>query len=143
MAAVDMRHLFIACGDGAATDMQPKSFAVSQDGGRSWIVYGTCHNFTLPCAPRDGPGWLGEINGLAASSPKVAWLAENRGTLIRTWNGGRTWQAAIPKQRISPGDQSVGPVQFVDSLHGWLRAGLDSVYRTTNGGKSWLASVVR
>ncbi|MBV9282592.1 MAG: hypothetical protein JOZ41_21145 [Chloroflexi bacterium] len=60
-----------------------------------------------------------------------------------TTDGGRTWRPAIPKERISPGDQTVGPVQFVDPLRGWVAAGPSSVYRTDNGGLSWHPVTVR
>jgi photosystem II stability/assembly factor-like uncharacterized protein len=143
LAALDTMHVFAVCGDGMATAMQPKSFAVSADGGRRWTVFGACHGSLSRCTPKDGPGWDGHISGLAASTPRVAWLAENRGTLMRTRNAGRTWQPAIPKQRISPGDQTVGPVQFVDPLHGWVAAGPNEVYRTVDGGNTWHSSAVK
>jgi len=80
------------------------------------------------------------FRGLAAVSAKVAWAGGYDGTIIRTADGGRTWQD------VSPGLPGTEALQFRD-IEAWdsrnavalaVGEGTDSrIYRTSDGGKTW------
>lgn len=68
-----------------------------------------------------------------------------RGNLIRTLDGGQTWQQATPRT-----EAFYDAVLFVDAQHGWALAndpgitGYEAaVWRTVDGGVIWSRIVVR
>src|SRR3954447_23395320 len=74
------------------------------------------------------------MQGIAALSSTECWVAaagflDNTGELAHTTDAGRTWT-------VSPVDNQVNAVAFVDPLHGW--AGGNAFYHTTNGGQTWI-----
>lgn len=84
-------------------------------------------------------GSTAQFRGLAAVSRKVAWVSGTRGTVLRTVDGGRTWED------VSPGGDT-GTLQFRDieafdarrAVILSIGPGGDSrVYRTENGGGTW------
>jgi photosystem II stability/assembly factor-like uncharacterized protein len=92
-----------------------------------------------------GPSWrlsdtgvTARFRGLAPVSDRVAWVAGSEGTILRTTNGGRSWQRVDP-----PG---VAALQFrdieaFDAYHAvalTIGTGEDSrIYTTADGGRSW------
>ncbi|MEV6488913.1 oxidoreductase [Actinoplanes sp. NPDC051633] len=95
--------------------------------------------------PKLHPSWqltdtgvTARFRGLAPVSARVAWAAGSAGTILRTVDGGRSWQSVGP-----PG---VEELQFRDieafDAHNavalTIGEGTDSrLYRTTDGGRSW------
>ena len=59
------------------------------------------------------------------------WIAQGRGTLLRTTDAGANWQTvngSLPAPCCL--------MQFTDVMHGWLLSG-NELYRTTDGGVRW------
>ena len=88
---------------------------ITTDGGRTWR-YGT-----------DGG------NSIFALSERVAWVIDDNsssGIVLRSSNGGRTWQTAMV-QGIR-----LREAFFLDSLRGWA-VGSEGIAATTDGGATW------
>ncbi|MEU4575083.1 oxidoreductase [Nonomuraea sp. NPDC023979] len=91
------------------------------------------------------PGWelketgvTARLRGLAPVSRDVVWASGSEGTVLRTVNGGRSWENVSP-----PG---TGALQFRDveafdahrAVVLSIGAGADSrIYRTEDGGRTW------
>jgi photosystem II stability/assembly factor-like uncharacterized protein len=105
-------------------------------------VIATAGAFTTP---KHQPSWqltdtgvTARFRGLAPVSARVAWAAGSAGTILRTVDGGRSWQ--------SVGPAGVSELQFrdIEAFDAWtavaltIGEGTDSrLYRTTDGGRSW------
>ena len=84
-------------------------------------------------------GTTERLRGVSAVNGEVAWASGNNGTVIRTTDGGRTWQP-LPV----PGAESLdfrdieafsdGLTAFVLSIGSGDRS---RIYKTADGGKSW------
>jgi photosystem II stability/assembly factor-like uncharacterized protein len=78
------------------------------------------------------------LRGVSAVSDRVAWASGASGTILRTVDGGRTWQA-----RAIPGAESLDfrDVDAVDARTAYvLSIGLGEasrIYKTTDGGATW------
>ena len=83
-------------------------------------------------------GSTAQFRGLAAVSKDVAWVGGSAGTVLRTVNGGKSWQNVSP-----PGAETVQfrDVEAFDPKRAVVLSignGEDSrIYRTVDGGKSW------
>ncbi|MBC7920528.1 MAG: hypothetical protein H7Z75_05500 [Ferruginibacter sp.] len=95
------------------------------------------------CAQPDAPRWLPQTSGVAvglrgvsAVSKKVAWVGGDKGTFLRTTNGGRTWQA---DSVAGASESDFRDVHAVDenTAHLLSSGNLARIYKTTNGGKTW------
>lgn len=96
-------------------------------------------------APDDAPHWLlsptgtdARLRGVAVVNQDVVWAAGSGGTIIRTVDGGGTWQVVSPPgtaglrwRNIEAFDPDTALVLSVGG------AELARVYRTTDGGGSW------
>jgi photosystem II stability/assembly factor-like uncharacterized protein len=114
-----------------ATDMSSKCVYRSSDGGLHWTLMAS-ENIGVPS---EGTGRIfstGDFGPLdvLASEPNRAWLAEDRGGLLVTTDGGLTWQFTYSDPNID----AFGPpyVTFLDATHGWSATG-DGLWRTTDG----------
>jgi photosystem II stability/assembly factor-like uncharacterized protein len=78
------------------------------------------------------------FRGLAAVSRQVAWVAGTAGTVLRTVDGGRSWQDVSP---VGAQALQFRDIEALDARHAvalTIGNGADSrVYRTTDGGLSW------
>ena len=137
LARSDMK-LWLWCGDGLATAMQPKQLYASFDNGANW-------NLVASSEPTDAPKTRGRIptsghiwdsRGFAVTSSTTAFMALNRSTLYVTHDGGQTWSYVGTDQPINLGDAPIGPLYFIDAAHGWL-VSAGRVFRTANGGVTW------
>ena len=101
--------------------------------------------FATPAAARPAPSWKtfdtgvdARIRGLAAVSRWVAWVGNSAGGVLRTLDGGRTWQQVGP-----PGtsDLQFRDIEAFDERHAVVLAAgegdLSRVYRTDDGGRTW------
>ena len=99
----------------------------------------------LMCAPLalSAQGWVPQQSGTAASlrgvsavSAQVAWASGSGGTILRTTDGGATWQ-----RTAGPAGDSLDfrSIHAFDSLTAVVAsAGTPArIYRTENGGRSW------
>jgi photosystem II stability/assembly factor-like uncharacterized protein len=89
-------------------------------------------------------GSTSRFRGLAAVNGRTAWVAGSNATILRTTDGGTSWQDVSPPAGQTQG--STGPVQFrdieaTDSRHAVALAigsGTDSrILVTRNGGRTW------
>jgi len=93
----------------------------------------------LCAAPAFAQGWKAltlpvddAVTGLSFINPDTGFMVTNRGTLILTYDGARTWQT----RRINAGAQLEG-VSFANSKLGLACAKHGDVFRTTDGGTTW------
>jgi photosystem II stability/assembly factor-like uncharacterized protein len=90
--------------------------------------------------PTGAAGWRWQRgtpqgNGLSAAhfvNSTRGWVVGGYGTIIRTTNGGKSWQ-----HQSSGTVGSLIDVDFVDSSHGWACSDDGTVLRTTNSGVTW------
>jgi len=132
-------NLWLVCGLEPGAGNQGKLLYRSGDGGRSWRQLGGQADvfFKLRTPIPDG----GYIVRLAVSDANHAYLAEQRGTLQQTSDGGRWYAAPLPVNRDAGlGDTGPDDVQFVDPRHGWMITFEGAVYRTADAGRHWAVS---
>jgi photosystem II stability/assembly factor-like uncharacterized protein len=78
------------------------------------------------------------LRGVSAVSARVAWASGDRGTYLRTVDGGATWRAGVV-----PGAESLDfrDVDAFDERTAYLLAigegARSRIYKTTDGGRSW------
>lgn len=72
----------------------------------------------------------------------LGWAVGDQGTILRTEDGGRSWNLSLTSQSCS-----LRSVHFVDELNGWAAGGhpvpmvdrtIGVILRTRDGGKTWL-----
>jgi photosystem II stability/assembly factor-like uncharacterized protein len=83
--------LMAVCAGLPSAGSQPKSVAVSTDGGRIWTVHNPCPDgFLAPCSLPDplSGGYLDEVD---ATSAETAYVIGSRGLLLATHDGGLHW----------------------------------------------------
>jgi photosystem II stability/assembly factor-like uncharacterized protein len=124
-------QLWLLCGAVPATDMQRKMIYLSKDGGYHWKIVAESQPYGLANFHA-----IGHVDSLIVTAPAHAWAVLQRGTLVRTLNGGKTWDDALPYDVPNPGDAYYGPLVYVDDLHLWLAA-QGRVFRTSDGGATW------
>ena len=77
-----------------------------------------------------------ELRGLSIVSPSVVWASGQRGTVVRTTDGGRTWtRDTIP----GAGGLDLRAIDATSPLvaHAISIGDSSRIYRTTDGGRSW------
>jgi photosystem II stability/assembly factor-like uncharacterized protein len=85
----------------------------------------------------------GYVQSAAAVSSSRAFLATDRGSLLETTDGGRSW---IGVRDFHYGESFFTGFVFVDDRHGWVGARVpatnyeDRIYRTKDGGTTWTYS---
>ena len=126
LAAVDARQLWLACSGDAATIMERRFVARSDDGGHSWRI-------TLDAIV------TGHLAQMWAISLRTAYISQCRGPVIVTTDGGATWAAAGEFQ--IGGERCITPVVFTDGQHGYAGDtkpdGATRVWRTADAGRTW------
>jgi photosystem II stability/assembly factor-like uncharacterized protein len=82
-------------------------------------------------------GVNGRLRGVSAVSETVAWAAGAGSTVLRTVNGGTTWQ----KLTVTSDTLDFRDVDAVDALTAYVLAigngPASRIYKTTDGGKTW------
>lgn len=104
------------------------AFFATTDGGQTW-------------ARRTAPN-ASSINKLLFTTATAGWAATDYG-LLRTSNGGQTWQGVTLYDYYNGPPGTVQDVQFVTAQIGYAVGGAGSVYKTTNGGSTWTSLVSR
>ena len=89
-------------------------------------------------------GSTARLRGLAAVSSTTAWASGSLGTVLRTTNGGTTWQQVGP-----PGTQALQfrDIDAFDADHAVIMSVGDNptdfrIYVTANGGQTWALTFV-
>ncbi len=103
----------------------------SRDRGQSWQKQegshrgGTQDYYTSISAPIPNTAYAtGYFLGVAA-------------LLIRTRDGGTTWEEVATPADSDVSDVTYYTVEFVDSTYGWIAGSFRTVFRTTDGGQTW------
>ena len=107
------------------------------------VVAGT--SLSVAAAARPGFAWhetptgsTASLRGISAVSTRVAWSSGSQGTVLRTVDGGATWQNVAP-----PGTSSLQfrDIEAFDADHAVILSignGTDSrIYVTADGGQNW------
>jgi photosystem II stability/assembly factor-like uncharacterized protein len=77
-----------------------------------------------------------ELRGLSIVSPSVVWASGQRGTVVRTTDGGRSWtRDTIP----GAGGLDLRAIEATSALvaHAISIGDSSRIYRTTDGGRTW------
>jgi photosystem II stability/assembly factor-like uncharacterized protein len=103
-------------------------------------------SLSVGVAPQHHPSWTAtadtgvtaRLRGLSAVSAQVAWASGSAGTVLRTTNGGGSWQQVNPPDT---GDLQFRDIEAFDASNAVVLAigpgEASRVYRTTNGGSTW------
>lgn len=79
-----------------------------------------------------------QLRGLSVISRHVAWASGARGTVLRTVNGGRTWQQVGPPDAATLQFRDIEAFDERTAVAMSIGNGEDSrIYRTTDGGATW------
>ena len=65
-------------------------------------------------------------------SPRVGWLVGRRGTILRTMDGGASWDL-----QQSPVAWTLEQAHFADASEGWIVGQCGTILHTTTGGRRW------
>jgi photosystem II stability/assembly factor-like uncharacterized protein len=87
--------------------------------------------------------WFLQLSGSSATlydvdfiNTTTGWVAGSGGTLLKTSNGGESWNF------VSVPNQDFRGVDFLDANNGYLIANSGKVYKTTDGGLNWTEKVL-
>jgi len=86
-------------------------------------------------------GTTASFRGLSAVSADVVWASGTGGTMIRTVDGGRTWDVRVvagAEQQDFRGIRAFDADNAVIMSTGNAEKGLATIYRTSDGGKTWV-----
>jgi photosystem II stability/assembly factor-like uncharacterized protein len=101
---------------------------------------GSQNDFSWQLSPT---GSTARLRGLSVVSSSVVWASGSGGTVLRTVNGGATWQSVGP-----PGTETLQfrDIEAFDASHAVIlsigNGGDSRVYVTSNGGQSWTLAFV-
>jgi photosystem II stability/assembly factor-like uncharacterized protein len=96
---------------------------------------------TVPILEPQASGTAALLQAVSAPSERVAWVSGHAAAVLRTTNGGETWE------RLTVPGAAADSLQFrdvhaVDALVAYLLAAgpgaRSRIYKTTDGGRSWL-----
>jgi photosystem II stability/assembly factor-like uncharacterized protein len=91
------------------------------------------------------PGWrltetgvTTQFRGLDPVSSRAAWVAGASGTILRTVDGGRSWQSVGPAAAATLEFRDIEAFDATHAVALTIGTGTDSrLYRTSDGGRSW------
>ena len=81
-------------------------------------------------------GTSAELRGLAAVSARVAWASGQHGTVLRTTDGGTTWQLDTVPGASALDFRAIAAVSST-TAHVLSIGDSSRIYRTTDGGRHW------
>jgi photosystem II stability/assembly factor-like uncharacterized protein len=85
-----------------------------------------------------GTGVTARLRGLSPVSDSIAWASGSAGVVLRTIDGGASWQSVGPPNTA---DLQFRDIEAFDAFHAVILAigpgELSRVYRTTDGGTTW------
>ncbi len=83
------------------------------------------------------------FRGVSAVSPDVAWVSGSRSTVLRTLDGGETWQNVSPK---GVGMLDFRDVDAIDARTAYIlsigNGDASRIFKTTDGGSTWVPMFV-
>lgn len=99
---------------------------------------GFAQHHRTPSWERFDTGAVSRLRGLSAVSSDVAWASGSGGTVLRTLDGGASWQPVAPPDTAT---LQFRDVEAFDADHAVIMSageGTDSrIYRTDDGGQTW------
>ena len=87
-----------------------------------------------------GKTWLPQHSGVKDDLRRITFIDEDhgwiagRGILLRTENGGQTWQVI---KKVVRNFRRISAMQFINTQEGWLGADQGQTLHTTDGGVTW------
>ena len=82
-----------------------------------------------------------QLRGLSAVSGQVAWVSGSKGTVLRTVNGGRSWESVAPPGTEALDFRDIEAFDARNAVALSIGSGESSrIYRTSDGGKTWQES---
>lgn len=82
------------------------------------------------------PVLLHSIEATSFYGPDFAWIVTGTGNMLRSSNGGATWEKVNIKTIL--GNNPVGvQVSFLDDQRGWAVNGQGQIWHSRNGGNTW------
>ncbi len=97
------------------------------NGGADWI-----------CQKQWAPTSGEELMKIQACSRDVAWVSGTPGLVLRTTDGGRTWEDRSPPGATTPLQGITALDEDMSWAAGHEQGGFASIYHTTNGGLTWV-----
>ncbi len=79
------------------------------------------------------------INGITAMNKDTAFAVANNGTIIKTTNGGKTWQVTPTAAGIT---EAFYNTQFVSKTVGWAVGEYGKILKTTDAGNTWFIQYI-
>lgn len=128
VAVVNQRVVRVV-GGMEATGMGESELATTLDGGVHWVIH-------PPIAGANGMAWNESLSFANADDGWLLITQNLRTQLLRTRDGGSTWQLASP----GPSPRPVLGVDFISPSVGYglgVVGDLNAILRTDNAGKSW------
>lgn len=124
----------------ATAAMTSPAYAAPTAGGET--AYSALSKGDVTLAWRVTPtGSDARFRGLAPVSSRVAWVSGTAGTVLRTIDGGKSWQSVGPKLSAADAALQFRDIEAFserDAVIMSIGNGTDSrIYVTSNGGKSW------
>lgn len=124
-------YIWLVCTGIYTPHSQHKVLYVSSDRGAHWTLRATAeHDQSGGLEPRYA------LRDFGAISPKIAWMIYSKYASAFTFDGGYTW---VGTGVDDGGGGGMGPVVFVDSMHGWFGSRW-AIYYTEDGGHTWTAT---
>ncbi len=131
VTALSRHNVWVLCTSSTPNDVQTKELYHSVDAGRTWVLLATSTSGAPP-----GVGTLpmsGIVTLVTSVDPDHLWIALDRGPLIASNDGGRTW---TPQNLPHPA--GLEQLTFTNARDGWGVSLPNDIYRTTDGGLHWI-----
>ncbi|KOV85096.1 oxidoreductase [Nocardia sp. NRRL S-836] len=81
------------------------------------------------------------LRGLSAVNGQVAWVSGSKGTVLRTTNGGRSWEVVAPPDTATLDFRDIQAFDARNAVVLSIGEGESSrLYRTSDGGRTWQES---
>jgi photosystem II stability/assembly factor-like uncharacterized protein len=101
----------------------------------SMAAAGGSHQYSWQLSPT---GSAARLRGLSVVSEQVVWTSGSLGTVLRTTNGGATWQSVGPPGTSALQFRDIEAFDASTAVILSIGTGTDSrIYRTTDGGATW------
>lgn len=112
------------------------------DKNTAWFMAHNADSATVFRTMNSGIDWVKmadipwNLNAIEFVSPTIGWGAGDKGVILKTEDGGRSWTQQYQGRQDIFG--SFTSVDFVDASYGWAVNWGGEVFLTTNGGAQWL-----